>query len=43
MSFLGHGRLQLGFQVLPAIGALSVCSWLPVVEAPGCLGHLTST
>ena len=32
----------LGCQDLPAIGAVSSRNWLPRVEAPGCLGHLTS-
>ena len=29
-------------QHLPAMGAVSSRSWLPIVEAPGCLGHPTS-
>ena len=32
----------LGCQDLPAMGAVSSRSWLPIVEAPGCLGHSTS-
>ena len=40
-SLLG-GVSWLGYHDLPAIGAVSSRSWLPTVEAPGCLGHSTS-
>ena len=39
LSSRGRGGSWLGCQVLPAIGAV----WLPIMEAPGCLGHPTST
>ena len=32
----------LGCKDLPAIGAVSSRSWLPIAEAPGCLGHSAS-
>ena len=37
-----RGDSWLGCQDLPAMGAVSSRSWLPTVEAPGCLGHSTS-
>ena len=40
-SLLGGGS-WLGCQDLPAMGAVSSRSWLPIVEAPGCPGLLTS-
>jgi len=39
-SSLLHGGSWLGWQDLPAIGAILSRSWLPIiVEAPGCLQH----
>ena len=43
LSHLGRGCSWLGCQVLPAISADSILSWLTIVVAPGCLGHPTST
>ena len=43
LSYLGRGGSWLGCQVLPAISVVSILSWLPIVVAPGCLGHPTST
>ena len=47
LSSWGRGGSWLGCQVLPAITTVSPpspsWSWLPIVEAPGCLGHLRST
>ena len=40
-SSLLRGGSWLGCQDLPAMGAVSSRSWLPIVEAPGCLGHPT--
>ena len=43
LSYLGRGGSWLSCQVLPAISAVTIMwSWLPIVVAPGCLGHLTS-
>ena len=42
MSSRGHGGSWLGCQVCqPSLQSPS-WSWLPIVEAPGCLGHPTS-
>ena len=37
---LEHWGSWLGYQNLPAREEVSSRSWLPIVEAPGCLGHL---
>ena len=38
-SFPLPGGSWLGCQDFPALGAVSSRSWLPIVEALGCLGH----
>ena len=43
LSYLGRGGSWLGCQVLPAISQSPSWSWLPIVVAPGCLRHPTST
>ena len=42
-SPLQHGGSWLACQDLPAMGAVSSRSWQSIVQAPGCLGHSTST
>ena len=41
LPYVGRGGSWLGCQVLPERSP--PWSWLPIVVAPGCLGHPTST